>query len=178
MTKQTTLASYSNFTKGWLKALGPMVVAEALDTVHALGARPGKQALAIAMMQRDTGATSAQIVLATGAPQLNKMRALVEAGYFKRVPMPQTDAGHMVYKLELTGKGATKVKAAAEKAAKAAADAEAPEGATKPKGKGKVRAASKRKPKAAPVTEAPVNEPEAPQPQVTNEAPEAPQPQA
>jgi hypothetical protein len=101
--------------------------------------------LAIALMLRDGGVTGAQIVMACGAPQLNKMRDHVAKGYAKRVPISNDAAGHTVYKLALTVRGENKVKAA---------NAEAP-----------VKAPAKpRKPKAAPVQNPvamPVNEPAA-----------------
>lgn len=140
---------YGNVFKGWqTKALGRKPTAGELATIHGLGARPGKQALANAMMLRESGVTGAQIVLAAGAPQLNKMRDFISKGLVKRVPISNSAEGHTVYKLTLTAKGEAKVKAAeaapAEKPAKAA----------------KVKAARKPRPAkvTAPVTEAPQGE--------------------
>ena len=143
---------YATTFKQWPKQVGAKPTADQLDTIHKLGARPGKQALANALMLRDGGVTGAQIVMACGAPQLNKMRDFVAKGLAKRVPISNDAAGHTVYKLALTPRGTAKV---------AAAPAEAMP----------VKAKSKRKAKAeAPQAEAmpvqaPVNEPVADQPQ-------------
>lgn len=112
MTKQTNDATgpYKGFFKGWSKALGDKPTAEQLATIHALGARPGKQALANAMMLRDGGATAAQIVMACGAPQLNKMRDLVARKLVTRdMNVAPSDNGHTVYKISLAAKGKTTV---------------------------------------------------------------------
>ena len=110
MTKDIT-GHYTNFFKGWqVKLLGPKPTAEQLDAIHKLGARPGKQALANAMSLRDCGVTGSQIVIACGAPQLNKMRGFISDGLLKREATPKTDAGHTVYKMTLTAKGSAKVK--------------------------------------------------------------------
>ena len=107
---------YATTFKAWPKQVGPKPTAEALDTIHKLGARPGKQALANALMLRECGVTGGQIVMACGAPQLNKMRDFVAKGLAKRVPISNSAEGHTVYKLELTAKGQAKVKRAAEAA--------------------------------------------------------------
>lgn len=96
------------------KQVGGKPTAAQLDTIHKLGARPGKQALANAMMLRPTGATGAQIVIACGAPQLNKMRDFVAKGLAKRVATNPDGNGHTVYRLALTPKGEAKVKAAGD----------------------------------------------------------------
>lgn len=114
MTKQTNY--YTSAFKGWPKQAGAKPTEAMLATAHTF-ARPGKQALALAMMLRDSGVTGGQIVMACGAPQLNKMRDTVAKGLAKRVPISNDAAGHTVYKLALTAKGETKVKAAAEKPA-------------------------------------------------------------
>lgn len=105
---------YTNAFKSWPKAVGAKPDALMLDTVHKLGARPGKQALALALMLRPEGVSGAQIVMACGAPQLNKMRETCTKGLAKRMPASATTEGHTVYKLALTAKGETKVKKAAE----------------------------------------------------------------
>jgi len=158
MTKQIT-GWYADVFKGWqTKVLGSKPSAEHLDVIHKLGARPGKQALANAMMMRPEGATGSEVVIACGAPQLNKMRGFVTDGLLKREATPPRN-NHTVYKLTLTPKGATRIKGKAQ--------AEAP--AEKP---AKVKAAAKpRKPKAAKV-EAPAEVPAAPADT------ETPQPQA
>lgn len=126
------LKPYVNMTKGWAKQAGTKPTGEALATVHALGARPGKQAMALAMALRPEGVTGPQIVLACGAPQLNKMRDTAAKGLVKFVAMPITEAGHKVYRIELTAKGTAKVDKA--KAAPADADTKAakPRKAAKP----------------------------------------------
>ena len=147
MTKQTNAAGwYGGFFKAWqVKLLGPKPTEAMLDTIHKLGARPGKQALANAMALRDCGVTGSQIVIACGAPQLNKMRGFITDGLLKREAVPAA-GNHTVYKLTLTAKGAARTKAAEAKSANVAKPA-------------KVKAAPKpRKPKVteapAPVTEA------------------------
>lgn len=125
---------YGNVFKSWnVKALGPKPTAEMLASIHGLKARPGKQALACAMALRDCGVTAGQIVIACGAPQLNKMRGFITDALLKRLPVPPSAEGHTVYKLELTAKGkariATTEKAAAKQAEAgdgAAAEAETP----------------------------------------------------
>lgn len=140
------LGWYGHMLKGWqTKVVGAAPTAEMLANVHGLGCRPGKQAMAIAMALRPNGVTGSQIVVACGAPQLNKMRGLISDGVLKREAVPpQAETGHTVYKLTLTAKGAAKVKAAA---AKPAAD-------TKPAKAAKVTKAAPqpRKAKAAKVT--------------------------
>ena len=124
---QTHLKPYATLLKGWHeKQLGPRPTAELLSTVHALGLRPGKQALANAMALRTDGVTGAQIVMATGAPQLNRMKGLIAAGDFKRAMVAPNEQGHTVYKVTLTPKGEARIKRATEAAAKAALSGEKP----------------------------------------------------
>jgi hypothetical protein len=115
------LGWYGHMVKVWpTKHVGAVPAAETLANVHALGCRPGKQAMAIAMALRPVGVTGPQIVMVCGAPQLNKMRGLITDGVVKREAVPpQGDTGHTVYKLTLTAKGAAKVKAAGKAAAEA-----------------------------------------------------------
>jgi hypothetical protein len=148
---------YGNVFKSWnVKALGPKPTAEMLASIHGLQARPGKQALACAMALRDCGVTAGQIVIACGAPQLNKMRGFITDALLKRLPVAPSAEGHTVYKLELTAKGKQRVDRTA-KAAEAKAAAGEAETADKPKGKkaatkaaGKPKGTAKRKPKAEP----------------------------
>jgi hypothetical protein len=150
---------YGNVFKSWnVKALGPKPTAEMLASIHGLQARPGKQALACAMALRDCGVTAGQIVIACGAPQLNKMRGFITDALLKRLPVAPSAEGHTVYKLELTAKGKQRVDRTAKQAADKAAAGEA-ETADKPKGKkasgkaaDKPKGAAKRKPKAEPAT--------------------------
>ncbi len=101
---------YATTFKQWPKLAGSKPSAELLDTIHKLGCRNGKQALANAMYMRPEGATSGQIVMACGAPQLNKMRQLRDdMKLIRQVPTPKNEAGHTVYRIELTAKGTAKV---------------------------------------------------------------------
>jgi hypothetical protein len=110
MSKDVT-GHYADVFKNWDKRLlGPMPATKDLAVIHALGARPGKQALANAMALRPQGVTGSEIVIACGAPQLNKMRGFVADGLLKREATPPRN-GHTVYKLTLTAKGASKAKA-------------------------------------------------------------------
>lgn len=143
---------YADIFKGWsgekAKMLGPKPTAELLDHVHKLGARPGKQALAIAMGLRDCGITAGQMQIACGAPQLNKMRGFITDAFVKRLAAPKVE-GHTVYRLELTAKGKQRIERAEKQLAKAEAAGAAVEGEAPAKPAKK--AASKRKPKAAKV---------------------------
>lgn len=121
---------YGTVFKAWnVKHLGPKPTAEMLAHIHGLGARPGKQALANAMALRDCGVTAAQIVMACGAPQLNKMRGFITDALLKRLPTPPSPEGHTVYRLELTAKGKQRVERTAKAAAEKAAEGD---GAAKP----------------------------------------------
>lgn len=152
---------YTTTFKAWpgkAKLLGPKPTADMLASVHNLGARPGKQALAIAMGLRDGGVTGAQIVMACGAPQLNKMRGFITDALLKREATPPSSEGHTVYKLVVTPKGKQRIERTVKQLAAKAADGE---GETKPgKAAGKVKAAAKAKPvtvtapPAAPTSEA------------------------
>jgi hypothetical protein len=165
---------YTNVFKSWqVKQLGPKPTAEMLASIHGLKARPGKQALACAMALRDCGVTAGQIVIACGAPQLNKMRGFITDALLKRLPVPPSSEGHTVYRLELTAKGKQRI-ASTEKAAAKQADAGQVDGEAKPakavkaavkaagkaKGKGKVKAVDTVAADAAPTGEA-VSQPEA-----------------
>lgn len=138
------LKPYANMLKAWPRECGHKPTAEQLDTIHKLGARPGKQALANAMALRDSGVTAAQIIMACGAPQLNKMRGFVADKLAKFEAMPFADNGHKVYRIALTEKGKAKVAKAGE------TPAEAP--AKKAKGTGK------RKAKVTPKAEVPASD--------------------
>lgn len=164
---------YGTVFKSWqVKQLGPKPTAEMLATIHNLGARPGKQALASAMALRDCGVTASQIVMACGAPQLNKMRGFITDALLKRNPAAPSPEGHTVYKLELTAKG----KARCEKQAKLAAE-KAAEGEGKAVAKPAKKQAAKRpaKPKGEvkpvePVNAAPVETPTSDAPNASPEA--------
>jgi hypothetical protein len=152
MTNIETNASthYTAMFKNWqLKLLGPKPSTEQLAAVHGLGARPGKQALAIAMATRECGVTGSQIVIACGAPQLNKMRGLVADALLRELPAPLAENGHKVYHLEVTPKGRQRIERSFKaEAAKVAAGAAEAEKAPAKKAKGK----KARKAKVAPAT--------------------------
>lgn len=152
---------YGPFFKGWqAKALGSKPTPDMLAVVHGLGLRAGKQALANAMALRPEGVTGSQIVMATGAQQLNRMRGLIAGGVFKREMVAANEQGHTVYKMHLTAKGEAAIKRAAEAAAKAALDGDKPKAKKASKGKGKRKGAKAGTPQpvtteAPAVTEAP-----------------------
>ena len=150
---------YGEVFKGWQsKLLGSKPTAEMLANIHKLGARPGKQALANAMALRPEGVTGSQIIIACGAPQLNKMRGFIADALLKRLPASPSPQGHQVYKLEVTAKGLQRI-AKAEKlindAATAAAGAvdKAVKSAGKAKAKPKVKKAAKGEPVETPTTD-------------------------
>lgn len=109
------LGHYADTFKSWPKQVGNKPTREALATIHGLGARPGKQALANALAMRPEGVTGSEIVIACGAPQLNKMRGFITDNLLKREAVPPRN-GHTVYKLTLTAKGAARIKGKAAKA--------------------------------------------------------------
>lgn len=146
-------ANYAVQFKAWQKAAGTKPTAEMLHTVNMLGARHGKQCLAIAMSLRPEGVTNSQIIMACGNPQLNKMRGYISDAYLKRLNVAQAENGHTVYKLELTPKGAAKVKRNEAAMAKAAAAGEVVTNDDQPKAKAKKATGKPRKPKAAPASD-------------------------
>lgn len=145
---------YSTVLKGWQsKLLGPKVTAAELAAAHALGCRPGKQALAMAMYLRPQGASDGQVKAAciiqwgSSGSHHNKRRDIVAAKFVRDVPTVNDAQGHKVYAIALTDKGN---KVVADKAAAAAAAAAE-------------KAAKPRKPRAAKPTPAAVvatNEPQ------------------
>lgn len=161
MSKSTNEANWYGTTfKAWAakaKLLGPKPTADMLANVHNLGARPGKQALAIAMGLRDGGVTGAQIVMACGAPQLNKMRGFITDALLKREATPPSAEGHTVYKLVVTPKGKQRIERTVKANAAKAADGEAVDKPVKAAGKGKGAAKTKAKP-VTPQAETPTSE--------------------
>lgn len=151
--KMSNATYYATMFKNWPKAAGDKPTEAMLATAHAFG-RPGKQSLALAMAMRDAGVTNGQIVAACDAPQNNHRRDVLKRGYFKTLPAPLSEAGHKVYRIELTAKGKARV-AKLEAATNEAAAGD------KPAKRAKRKAASKPQPVTAPQ---PVNEP------VTSEA--------
>jgi len=142
--------------KGWHKGLGNKVTDDQLAAVHKLGGRPGsKVTMALAMYLRPEGATQGQVAQVCGGPQLNKMRDLIESKLVKRINVDATNAGHTVYKIELTGKGAAGVPGY---------DANGKVSGTEAPVKKAKAAKGKRKPRPAKVTPTPAGD-AAPQPQ-------------
>lgn len=160
MSKQTN--TYAPFFKGWqVKALGPRPNDDLLAVAHGLGLRPGKQALANAMALREGGVSGSQIVMATGAQQLNRMRGLIAAGVVKREAVAANEQGHTVYKITLTAKGTAAIKRASEAADKAtlAQAAKPAKVSAKSKRKAERKAERKAAVKAAEAQATPANEP-------------------
>lgn len=154
MSNTENRAHYGASFKAWaVKQLGAQPTDTQLGQAHGLGCRPGKQALAIAMSLRDAGVTGGQIIMACGAPQLNKMRGFIDDAYLKRVAVSKTAEGHTVYKNVVTPKGLKRIEATAKRAADLEAAGKA--GDT-PKVKKVAKGTAPRKPKAKPVAEMPV----------------------
>ena len=113
MTKHDSVTGwYSTVLKGWqVKLLGPKVIAEQLTAAHALGCRPGKQALAMAMYLREAGASDGQVKAAciiqwgSSGSHHNKRRDIVAAKFVRDVPTVNDAQGHKVYAITLTDKG-------------------------------------------------------------------------
>lgn len=152
MSKQIT-GWYADVFKAWPKGVGPKPSAADLDTIHKLGARPGKQAMANAMALRADGVTGSEIVIVCGAPQLNKMRGFITDNLLKREAVPPRN-NHTVYKLTVTAKGQARVKGKVQ----AEADApkpDKPKRARKPKApKPKAEAPAAAEPVAADIPQA------------------------
>lgn len=177
MAKSNDATWYADRFNAWQgNLLGAKPTTASLHVVHALGLRPGKQALANALALRPQGVTGSEIIIACGAPQLNRMRGLVADGVFKREPH-EPRGGHTVYKMVLTPKGE---KAVAKADAKPVADTTGE--AVKPAKPAKVKAPRKpRAAKPAAVTEVPAVQAPASDAAVnvpTGDAPQADQPQA
>ena len=77
----------------WGKQLGPKPTEAELALAHVFG-RPGKQSFVVGMALREAGVTRGQMLEACAmfdgkpTPQLNHMRALVNAKMFTRQPVP------------------------------------------------------------------------------------------
>ena len=126
-------AQHYDFSTWQAPLVGKAPTSDLLHTVHMLGLRPGKQALANAMALRPQGVTGSEIVIACGAPQLNRMRGLIADGVVKREAVAPRN-GHTVYKLSLTPKGQARV-AKAEAAPKPDTEVATPAKAPKVKAK-------------------------------------------
>lgn len=111
-TAKQVLKAYDWAFKVWPgdKRCGRKPTADELITYHRLSARHGKQCLAGAMALRPDGVTGAEIVMACGAQQLNKMRGFVTDGLVKQVTMGKRN-NSVIYKLVLTPKGEKRVAA-------------------------------------------------------------------
>lgn len=87
------ISYYTNVMQQWGKQLGSKPTEAQLAIAHVHG-RPGKQSLIVAMALRDSGVTRGQMLEACSlfdgkpTPQLNHMRALVNAKMFTRLPVP------------------------------------------------------------------------------------------
>ncbi|HET9285727.1 MAG TPA: hypothetical protein VFR24_27565 [Candidatus Angelobacter sp.] len=87
-----------------------------LEAAHALGCRPGKQALAVAMCLREGGATDGQMKMAcilnwgSSGSHHNKRGDLVDRKLVRTVNAHEDATGHKVYTIALTPKGEALVK--------------------------------------------------------------------
>lgn len=154
MAKHDATTPYKITLANWsTKTLGPKPTLAQFEATLPFVKVPGKQALAMAMAQREGGVTAGQMKAAAVAqwgnagPSLNKMGRhgeVVKAGYFKFIDGVKSAHNHVAYKLELTAKGAAKV---AKLATPATAEVQ-PAKVAKPR---KAKA-----PKALPAPEAPV----------------------
>jgi hypothetical protein len=87
------IAFYTNVMTQWGRDLGPKVTEAQLALAHVFG-KPGKQSLVVAMALRADGVTRGQMLGAAAlfdgkpTPQLNHMRALVNAKLLTRQPVP------------------------------------------------------------------------------------------
>lgn len=154
------ISYYTNIMQQWGKQLGPKPSEAQLATAHVHG-RPGKQSFVVALALRDEGVTRGQMLEACSlfdgkpTPQLNHMRALVNAKMFTRLPVPNAYAltvgpKHQQF-ADLHGAKVADTEAKAKPAKKASTPRQA-----KPR---------KAKPISEPVTEAmPVTEPASEQP--------------
>ena len=84
---------YTHVMQQWGKQLGPKPTEAELALAHVFG-RPGKQSFVVGMALREAGVTRGQMLEACAmfdgkpTPQLNHMRALVNAKMFTRQPVP------------------------------------------------------------------------------------------
>lgn len=114
----TVTGWYETVLKNWPKLAGSKPTVDQFKAAHALGCRPGKQALAMAMYLRDGGATDGQVKLAcivqwgSSGSHHNKRRDILSAGWAKAKPVVSDAAGHKVYAIVLTDKGVKRLTAA------------------------------------------------------------------
>jgi hypothetical protein len=87
------ISYYTNVMQNWSKPLGPKPSEAELALAHVFG-RPGKQSFVVALALRGDGVTRGQMLEACSlfdgkpTPQLNHMRALVNAKMFTRLAVP------------------------------------------------------------------------------------------
>lgn len=110
--KQTAATPYRQVLSHWrTKELGPKPTLAQLEAAHALGCRPGKQALAVAMCLRQGGATDGQMKMAcilnwgSSGSHHNKRGDLVDRKLVRNVISGEDASGHKVYTIALTPKG-------------------------------------------------------------------------
>jgi hypothetical protein len=120
---------YRDMLKSWqVKLSGPKPADELFNVAHALGCRPGVQALHIAMCLRPEGCTVTQFMAAGSCgPAHNKRRELVG----KRWLTVAVQGKPYAYVAKLTAKGEAKVAAANA----AASEGDAPKAKAKRKAK-------------------------------------------
>jgi len=103
------LAHYKNVLRRWkTQYAGEKPSEELITTAHALGCRPGIQALSIAMALRDTGYTIPEYFVGTGAAATahNKRNDLESQGLITVVKV----GSPMSYRASLTSVGVERVK--------------------------------------------------------------------
>lgn len=102
--KRQHLLYYQHILKSWQpKFCGSFPTSEMILQAHALGCRPGKQALSIAMSLRKTGYTLPQYFIGSGASSTahNKRNELVDKGLIE----VKQEGSPTFYKAILTNKG-------------------------------------------------------------------------
>lgn len=122
---------YKAMFKAWrVPAFGPKPTDEQLEAAHALGCRPGVQALHIAMALRPEGCTVAQFCGAGSCgPANNKRRELVT---HKLITVDVVGKPY-AYVAGLTAKGRAEIEKYRKRQADATAGAEAPKAKAKPR---------------------------------------------
>ena len=181
-TKQTATnnhrAHYVAVWPNWVtKTMGAQPTNDQLAIVHALGLRPGKQAMVCAAALRDTGVTSHQMLMISAAfdgnptPQRNRLMGLISTGEFKR------EAAAGAYKVTLTPKGKQYVDKGATRTLYATPSLKAANGGSvspdKPAKASKAAKPAGDKPAKAAKPKAP-RKPKAPKPAPSDVQPEAP----
>ena len=156
------ISYYTNVMTQWGKQLGAKPTEAQLAVAHVHG-RPGKQSFVVALALRDSGVTRGQMLEACSlfdgkpTPQLNHMRALVNAKMFTRLPVPGA------YALTVGPKHAQFAELHGAKAAEQAEPKVSAKSKRKAERKAKVKTAVAEAPapEAVPVTETPAEQPTA-----------------